>query len=134
MRFIIDGKQIQYRAWMTANADSLWKLRRKTDNIMWYHWATQAPATGLMAQGATGGVALLNLIVVANAVTGIVCPRNPASPIVFPSVRRMNGPVLLNGRTLRQGAAGVSGMQVVSSPEGGMRKNMIIRGKKTGEK
>ncbi len=134
MRFIIDGKQSQYLAWMTTNADAVWRNRRSSDNIMWSRWNTASPATGIQAQGATGGVALLNMIVIANTPTGITCPQN-VKPVVFsPSVRHVSLPVLLNGRTLRRGAIGASGMQVVHSPEGGMRKHMTFRGKKTWEK
>jgi hypothetical protein len=133
MRLIIAGKQTQYLAWMTTNADAVWRNRRSSDNIMWSRWNTAAPATGIQAQGATGGVALLNMIVIANTPTGITCPQNP-TPVVSPSARYLSMPVLLNGRTLRRGAIGASGMQVVSSPEGGMRKHMTFRGKKTGEK
>jgi hypothetical protein len=76
---------------------------------------------------------LLNLIVIANTPTGITCPQNP-TPVVSPSARYVSMPVLLNGRALPRGAIGASGMQVVSSPESGMRKDIIIRGKKTGDK
>jgi predicted alpha-1,6-mannanase (GH76 family) len=127
MRFIIAGKQTQYLAWMTTNADAVWRNRRTSDNIMWSRWNTAAPASGIQAQGASGGVALLQLIVVANTPTGITFPQNPASPVVFPSVHRTNSPIMLNGRTLRRGAIRAPGMQLVSSPDGTMRKHLIVK-------
>jgi predicted alpha-1,6-mannanase (GH76 family) len=67
MRFLIEARQWQYLPWMTANAESLWKNRRQTDNLMYFAWATPAPtqAGKIGAQMASGGVALLNLLVIA---------------------------------------------------------------------
>ena len=69
MRFVIEAKQKQYLPWMNANAESMWKNRRKTDNLMWFCWGTPAPtvtgSAGIGAHMATGMVSLLNLIVVA---------------------------------------------------------------------
>jgi predicted alpha-1,6-mannanase (GH76 family) len=134
MRLIIDGRQSQYLAWMTTNADAVWRNRRSSDNCMWSCWNTAAPASGIQAQGATGGVALLNMIVIANTSTGITCPPNVKPVVSSPSVRHESRSVLLNGRTLRRSAIGVSGMLVAQSPEGSTGKHMIFRGIKTGEK
>lgn len=67
MRFLMEAKQWQYLPWMNANAESLWKNRRQSDNLMYFAWATPAPAQlgKIGAQMASGGVSLLNLLVVA---------------------------------------------------------------------
>jgi predicted alpha-1,6-mannanase (GH76 family) len=67
MRFIMEAKQWQYMPWMNANAESLWKNRRQSDNLMYFAWATPTPTQSgkLGAQMASGGVALLNLMVIA---------------------------------------------------------------------
>lgn len=69
MRFLMEAKQWQYLPWMNANAESLWRNRRVTDNLMYFAWATPTPtqAGRLGAQMASGGVALLNQLVVAES-------------------------------------------------------------------
>ena len=69
MRFIMEAKQWQYLPWMEANAESLWKNRRPSDNLMYFAWATPTPTQSgkVGAQMASGGVALLNLMVVADS-------------------------------------------------------------------
>lgn len=66
MQFVIEGKQKQYLDWMTLNAETAWKNRRKTDDIMSSNFGTQAPATGLESSSSTGGVAIMTLVVLAN--------------------------------------------------------------------
>lgn len=68
MQFIKEARQWQYLPWMNRNAESLWNNRRKTDNLMHFLWGTPAPtASGSIgSQMATGGVAMLNLMVVAD--------------------------------------------------------------------
>lgn len=53
--------QQAYGTWMQANADKVWKNRR-SDGIMGYDWNNPAPASGIQAQCAAGGVSLLNLL------------------------------------------------------------------------
>jgi predicted alpha-1,6-mannanase (GH76 family) len=69
MRFIMEAKLWQYLPWLNANAESLWKNRRTSDNLMYFAWATPAPTQSgkIGSQMATGGVALLNLLVAAEA-------------------------------------------------------------------
>jgi predicted alpha-1,6-mannanase (GH76 family) len=68
MRFILEAKLWQYLPWLDVNAESLWKNRRTSDNLMYFAWATPAPtqAGKIGSQMATGGVALLNLLVLAD--------------------------------------------------------------------
>ena len=70
MRFIIEAQQWQYLPWLNVNANSLWANRRTSDNLMYFAWSTPAPtgAGKIGAQMATGGVSLLNLLVVAEAI------------------------------------------------------------------
>jgi predicted alpha-1,6-mannanase (GH76 family) len=56
----LPGQQA-YATWMQANADKVWKNRRP-DGIMGYDWNAPAPASGIQAQCAAGGVSLLNLL------------------------------------------------------------------------
>ncbi|GEM_PF-6816079 len=69
MRFIMEAKQWQYLPWMNANAESLWNNRRAADNLMYFAWATPTPTQSgkVGAQMASGGVALLNLMVIADS-------------------------------------------------------------------
>ena len=72
MQFVNEGKQKQYLDWMTLNAETAWKNRRKTDNIMSSNFGTQAPTTGLESSSSTGGVAIVTLVVLANQPAGAV--------------------------------------------------------------
>ena len=110
MRFIIEGRQDQYLPWMNANAESLWKNRRKADNLMWFCWGTPAPtvtgANGIGAHMATGMAALLNLIVIAETVPVSVRPasardpRAPERPTAGARITRGNGVFAADGRRL----------------------------------
>jgi hypothetical protein len=84
MRFIIEAKQNQYLPWMNANAESLWKNRRTSDNLMWFCWGTPAPtqtgANGIGAHMATGMTALLNLLVVAEAAPPVAIGLSDGNP------------------------------------------------------
>jgi hypothetical protein len=66
MQFITEGKQKQYLDWMSLNAETAWKNRRKSDDIMSSNFGSQAPATGLESSSSTGGVAIVTLVVLAN--------------------------------------------------------------------
>jgi predicted alpha-1,6-mannanase (GH76 family) len=63
----LPGQQT-YALWMEANAAKVWSNRR-TDGIMGFDWNNLAPATGVQAQSAAGGVSLLNLL--ATPTTGL---------------------------------------------------------------
>ena len=54
--------QAAYAQWMEANAQKVWSNRR-ADGVMGYDWNNPAPASGIQAQCAAGGVSLLNLLV-----------------------------------------------------------------------
>jgi hypothetical protein len=71
MQFIIEGRQTQYLAWMTLNAETAWKNRRKSDDIMSSNFGGVPPASGLESSTSSGGVALLTLAVLANQPVGI---------------------------------------------------------------
>ncbi len=66
------GKQKTYLDWMVLNAESAWKNRRQSDNIMSSNFGSLAPASGLESSSSTGGVAILTLTVLATQPTGIV--------------------------------------------------------------
>jgi predicted alpha-1,6-mannanase (GH76 family) len=53
--------QQAYAQWMEANAAKVWANRR-SDGVMGYDWNNPAPATGIQAQCAAGGVSLMNLL------------------------------------------------------------------------
>ena len=109
MRFVIEAKQKQYLPWMNANADSMWKNRRKSDNLMWFCWATPAPtvagANGIGAHMATGMVSLLNLIVIAEtepvvSLRPVTAPRSGVQGFHVsegPAGYRVNGARLSSG-------------------------------------
>ncbi|MDB5106347.1 MAG: carbohydrate-binding protein [Fibrobacteres bacterium] len=83
MQFVIEGQQGQYRAWMTLNAETAWKNRRKSDDIMSSNFSTVPPASGLESSSSSGGVALLTLAVLANQPVGIVIQRKKVPADVF---------------------------------------------------
>ena len=66
MYFIIDGNQTQYLDWMTLNAESAWEHRRPSDNIMSTRWSEVPPGSGVQAPSCAGGVALVNLVLLAH--------------------------------------------------------------------
>jgi predicted alpha-1,6-mannanase (GH76 family) len=74
MYFIIDGNQTQYLDWMTLNAESAWEHRRQSDNIMSTRWAEDPPSSGVQAPSCAGGVALVNLVVLAHNPVSISGP------------------------------------------------------------
>jgi predicted alpha-1,6-mannanase (GH76 family) len=128
MRFIIDGKQSQYLSWMTTNADAVWKNKRSADKIMWSRWNTAAPSSGIVTQGASGGVALMNLLAIANSPTGIICPHE-TKPVLSRSFQRSNPTrqaVQVNGRVL-SGKSTAWGMQAMLQSQDGEGKTSIIR-------
>jgi predicted alpha-1,6-mannanase (GH76 family) len=102
MRFVIEAKQKQYLPWMNLNAESLWKNRRASDNLMWFQWGTPAPtatgAEGIGSHMATGMVSLLNLIVIAEAPPPVSV--RPA-PLALPSLRKHGQAFSLDGKRLR---------------------------------
>jgi len=75
MYFIIDGGQDQYLDWMTRNAESAWEHRRPSDNIMSTRWADIPPESGVQAPSCAGGVALINLVVLAHNPVRVSIPE-----------------------------------------------------------
>lgn len=128
MRLILDGKQRQYLPWMNANAVSVWNNRRRSDNIMWNHWATAAPTTTITSQCASGGVALLNLMAIADAQTGINRPIN-AKPAVAVRADREGRAFSVNGRVVNRAAPNAAaGLKLLQAENGRVMKHVECRG------
>jgi rhamnogalacturonyl hydrolase YesR len=121
MKFIIDGKQTQYLAWMEKNGETVWKNRRTRDNIMWYHWDAIAPDTNIEAQAATGGAALLQLLAIANAQAGIVT-RQVNKNALFTIPSRNSRVFSLDGREIKTGTRSASAVRI-----DGKTKQVLIR-------
>lgn len=75
MDVIRAGNQKQYLDWMTLNAESAWKNRRKSDDIMSSNFGSLAPSSGLESSSSTGGVAIVTLTVLAAQPNGISLRR-----------------------------------------------------------
>jgi hypothetical protein len=73
------GKQKQYLDWMVLNAETAWKNRRKSDNIMSSNFGSLAPASGLESSSSTGGVAIVTLAVLATDPNSAVNPKKKVS-------------------------------------------------------
>ena len=81
-----------YLQWMEANAASVWKNRRASDDVMGANWAAPAPGSGIECQSAFGGVALINLLAtppvsLAPASKRIAPPALGAAGFLFRGVR-----------------------------------------------
>ena len=100
-------------SWMEANAERVWANRR-ADGVMGYDWNNKAPATGIQAQCAAGGVSLLNLL--ASPATGLL-PEAPNSS------SRKRGPMILS---IGDGSenSGLPGGAWIGNPGGGSLRGM----------
>lgn len=130
MYFIIDGKQSQYLSWMTLNAETAWRNRRQSDNIMSSAWNNVPPTNGVESSSCAGGVAIVNLVVLAQNPVSVV-PRQRAVAPVLPA--EYWGPVYryaLNGRVLPGTRTGAAGIQAVITQKSAAEKKLSWRAKK----
>jgi predicted alpha-1,6-mannanase (GH76 family) len=74
MYFVIDGKQNQYLSWVTLNAETAWKNRRQSDNIVSSAW-NNVPSSTVESSSCAGGVGMINLAVLANNPTAVSRPK-----------------------------------------------------------
>jgi hypothetical protein len=124
MYFIIDGKQSQYLSWMTLNAETAWRNRRQSDNIMSSAWNNVPPANGIESSSCAGGVAIVNLVVLAQNPVSVV-PRQQAAAPVLPA--KFLGPVYryaLNGRVLPGARTGAAGIQMIKTQKSAAVKKL----------
>lgn len=136
MRFLIDAKQTQYLPWMTTNATSMWKNRRTSDNLMWFRWSTPAPTAtgtnGIGAHMATGMVALLNLLVVAQNSPPVSVHQNVKSPspaLAGSRIALQNGLQIysLTGRRINANEVQMPGIRLVKTPDGRIVKCLVTK-------
>ena len=100
MYFIIDGNQTQYLDWMTQNAESAWEHRRQSDNIMSTRWTDIPPSSGVQAPSCAGGVALLNLVVLAHNPVSISRPETFTHKVSDYGYNRASRSFFINGKRI----------------------------------
>ena len=62
-RFMKDrGLQKSYQAWLQANADAAWKVRRPADNLSWSRWSHPTPPGSLSSWACSSSVVMMQVV------------------------------------------------------------------------
>ena len=62
-RFMKDrGLQKSYQAWLQANADAAWKVRRPADNLSWSRWSWPTPEGPLNSWACSSSVVMMQVV------------------------------------------------------------------------
>jgi len=62
-RFMKDrGLQKSYLAWLQANADAAWKVRRPADNLSWSRWFRSTPDGPLNSWACSSSVVVMQVV------------------------------------------------------------------------
>lgn len=62
-KFVRERKlQKDYQAWLQANADAAWSIRRPDDNLMWSRWSRPTPDGLLSSWACSCGVVILHVV------------------------------------------------------------------------